>query len=249
MSEKYDIGKCLSYIDCQLMRKPAGRIAESAPPQSPAITISRQTGSGAAPIAGKLADYLQSQEAPGECPWTVFDRNLVDRVMEEHHLPRRMAQYLPEDRSSTIQDIMEELLGLHPSSWTMFHQMVETVLHLAEMGHAILIGRGSNVIASRLPNVFHVRLVSSLKNRIQRICQRRSLSWHEAELFVRKEDDGRRRFLKRHFETDIDDPLLYHLVVNTDRMTADEAARLIGEAVRLKFPYFASAQGSMTTTR
>ena len=36
--------------------------------------------------------------------------------------------------------------------------------------------------------------------------------------FIHREDKGRKRFLKEHFEEDIDNPLLYHLVINTDRI-------------------------------
>jgi cytidylate kinase len=41
--------------------------------------------------------------------------------------------------------------------------------------------------------------------------------------------------LKEHYEKDIDDPLLYDLVLNTDRMPYEEAARLIGDAVIHEF--------------
>ena len=33
--------------------------------------------------------------------------------------------------------------------------------------------------------------------------------------------------MKKYFEVHIDDPLLYHLVINTDRLSCDDVARLI----------------------
>jgi len=48
---------------------------------------------------------------------------------------------------------------------------------------------------------------------------------------VQKEDRGRQRYLRKYFRADIDDPLIYHLVINTDRFSEDQAARLIAEAV------------------
>ena len=42
---------------------------------------------------------------------------------------------------------------------------------------------------------------------------------------------ARARFVKKHFGKKIDDPLLYHLVINTDRLSYEEATILIGEAV------------------
>ena len=45
-------------------------------------------------------------------------------------------------------------------------------------------------------------------------------------------DHARQRFVRTRFGQDIDNPLLYDLVVNTDRMTPIAVARLIVEALR-----------------
>jgi hypothetical protein len=45
--------------------------------------------------------------------------------------------------------------------------------------------------------------------------------------FIRTEESGRRRYLKKYFRQDIDDPLLYHLVINTDLLGHKLAARVI----------------------
>src|SRR5208283_2598394 len=96
------------------------------------------------------------------------------------------------------------------------------------------IGRGSTVITAKLPNVFHVRLVAPLEKRIEHACK----FYHcynkteaEARKFCLNEDRGRERYLKKYFHTDINDPLLYHMVINTGLVGYDEAAKLIGDAV------------------
>jgi hypothetical protein len=43
----------------------------------------------------------------------VFDRNLVLQLLEDHQLPSRFAKLLPEDRTSGIGEIFDELLGYH----------------------------------------------------------------------------------------------------------------------------------------
>ena len=53
--------------------------------------------------------------------------------------------------------------------------------------------------------------------------------------FTAKEDHGRKRYLKEHFGKDIDDPLLYHLIINTDQVPQEHAAVLIGDAVIERF--------------
>ena len=161
----------------------------------------------------------------------MFDRNLVEKVLHEHHLPERLAQFMPEDRISELTDILDELCGLHPPSWTLVRKTAETMLHLAELGKVILIGRGANVITARLPAVFHVRLVGSLVKRVQYIQELEHVDHHTALEQVQREDLGRRRYLKKYFDKDIDDALLYHMVINTDMVPYEEAARMIADAV------------------
>jgi hypothetical protein len=223
--------KCLSFINCQMNPSDKSlRVSETGTARR-AVTISRQSGSGGHAVAERLLGFLQ-RHAPGDgAPWTVFDRNLVAKVLEDHHLPERLAQFMREDRISEISDTMDELFGLHPPSWTLVRQTADTILHLAELGNVILIGRGANVVTNRLSSVFHVRLVGSLEKRTERIRELENLSARKAREFVEKEDLGRRRYLKKYFGKDIEDPLLYHLVINTDLVSAEEAATMIGEAV------------------
>jgi cytidylate kinase len=126
---------------------------------------------------------------------------------------------------------MDELFGLHPSSWTLVRQTTETILHLAELGNVILIGRGATVITSKVDYVFHVRLVGSLEKRVAHIQELHGLNKQAALELVRREDRGRRRYLKAHFKTDLDDPLFYHLVINTDLVSYENAAQLIADAM------------------
>jgi cytidylate kinase len=53
----------------------------------------------------------------------------------------------------------------------------------------------------------------------------------EARKFCLSEDRGRERYLKKYFNADINDPLLYHLIINTGLVNYDDAAKLIGDAV------------------
>ncbi len=196
-----------------------------------AVTISRQAGCGARVVAEKLARYLQEHSPKNARPWTVFDRNLMEKVLEDHDLPTRLAQFLPEDRVSYLEDIMTDLLQAYPTSQTVIRQTTETILKLASLGNVILIGRGGNVITARLPNMFHVRLVAPLEERIKRSHESYGMTKAEARKFCRREDLGRQRYLKKYFHADINDPLLYHLIINTGLVNYDDAAKLIGDAM------------------
>src|SRR5262245_1902421 len=195
-----------------------------------AVTISRQARCGAQQVAETLARLLEDRRPKGSAPWTVFDRNLVEKVLEDHQLPHRLGRFMPENRISEIEDILDELFGLHPASWLLVRQTAETILHLATVGNVIIIGRGGNVITAELDYVFHVRLVASLNRRVEHIQQQEGLNHKAALQFIQQEDRGRQRYLRKYYHTDINDPLLYHLVINTDLIPYEKAARLIADA-------------------
>jgi cytidylate kinase len=235
MNESQSFGKCLAFIGAQLEADTKSGPVARRERQEPTITISRQTGAGGMPIAEHLAEYLQRHGPKTQRPWTVFDKNLVEQVLADHKLPREIARYMPEDKISQISDMVEELLGLHPSSWTLLRQTTETILHIAQLGNVILVGRAANVVTAELEHVFHVRLVGSAEKRVKLVEEYYSLNHKAALAFMRKEDKGRERFVKKHFGKDINDPLLYHITINTDRVSYEEATRLIGEAVIHKY--------------
>jgi cytidylate kinase len=227
MKTLVEFDKCQAFLDAQLRPgRELNHVALGAPALR-AITISREAGCGAAPVAERLAQLLKACDKSAAAPWTVFDRNLIEQVLQDHNLPVRFAKYLPEDRGSEIRDVMDELFGVHPSTWTVVEHTAETILRLAHLGRVILIGRGANMITARLPGVFHVRLVAPLAERIEQAQHVNNMTPNEARDFIEREDKGRARYLKQYFEADADNPLHYHLVINTSLISYEEAAGLI----------------------
>ena len=226
MNTLTDFSKCQAFLDAQLR---PGNIAPLKPATTAlrAITISREAGCGAALVAERLAQLLKARDKFSAAPWTVFDRNLIEQVLKDHDLPVRFAKYLPEDRGSEIQDVMDELFGVHPSTWTVVEHTSETILRLAHLGNVILIGRGANMITARLPGVFHVRLVAPLAERIEHAHRFYNMTPSKARDFITREDKGRERYLKKYFEVAVDDPLHYHLTINTSLVSYEAAAGLI----------------------
>jgi len=196
-----------------------------------AVAFSRQAGCGALRIGEKLAECLQAVGPADDPPWTVFDQDLITKVLEDHHLPARLARFLPEERISAISDTVDEILGLHPPSWILVRQSAETILSLAELGNAILVGRGANVITNGLPNVLRVRLVGSFERRVARVQETEHLTRARAQAFVRRHDRGRAGYVRKYFNRDITDVLLHQLVINTDEVSEEEVVRVLGDAV------------------
>ena len=236
MNTPVELERCFSFINCQL--QPPDKSAapgESIVPMR-AITISRQSGCGAHAVAEKVAHYLEAR-APATAPaWTIFDRNLVEQVLEDHKMPARLARFMTEDRVRQMDDIMDDVFGLHPPSWTFVEQTSETILRLAKLGNVIILGRGANIVTASLPHILHIRIVGSLEHRIEQMQQFEGLDRATAAERIQREDLGRQRYLKKHFGHDIDDPHLYHLIINTDWVSLDQAARFIGELALARAP-------------
>ena len=203
----------------------------------PCVTISRQTGAGSKPVCEKLVDIMDEYSEPEGIKWAFFDRNLIEKVLEDHNLPKQISDFMPEGKYRHLNAVVYELLGLKPAEWTLTHKTTDTILQLARMGNAVIVGRGANIITSKLKNTFHVRLIASLEKRVEHIKSLMELSEEEALNYIKKEDEKRKKYLKSYFHADADDPLLYHMTVNTDLLTHKGAAYLIAEAVVLKFSH------------
>jgi cytidylate kinase len=194
-----------------------------------------------------VADQLNAilKPAATEAAWTVFDKNLAKEVLVEHKLPLELEKFMVEDARLPVESIVEELLGLHPNSWWLAQQTTKTILRLASMGRVVMVGRGAEVITQLLPYVFHVRLVAPLSKRIAQAQEFYGLSPNEAAMKVSGEDPARRRYLRRYFDADCDNPLLYHLVINTAKTGFADAAEIIVQAVQRHHAKFLRAQNTL----
>ena len=197
----------------------------------PFVTISRQSGAYGTTVADKLCEYLLKHESRREAPWAVYDKELIQKVIEEQRFPASFQRYFEVSSTSLIEDTLAELFGLHPPKETLVRRMSETILHLATLGHVILVGRGANIITRRLPNGTHVRLVGSFEKRVAHMKEFLNLSQEQAREYVVKEDHDRQAYIKRYFQKDISDVSLYDLIINTDTVPFQDAVTIIGDLV------------------
>lgn len=198
----------------------------------PAITISRQAGARGRSIGKKLKQALCDQSSKDEIPWTYLDEDLVEKVLKDHDLPSSLAEFMPEDSVSEISSTINEILGRHPSLWTLFEHTVETMLNLCRTGHCILVGRGGNKVAEGLTNVIRVRFVGSKQRKLLQMVYTHKMPLKKAKAYIKKEDRARKRYMKNHFDCDVDDPLHYDLVINTDHYSDEAVVQIIINACR-----------------
>jgi cytidylate kinase len=226
--------KCKRYIDSHTQKTDKNFLKREL---YPCITISRQAGAGAKPVCEKLVNIMDEYSEPEGINWAYFDRNLIEKVLEDHHLPKQISEFMEEGKYKHLSSVVNELLGLKPAEWTIIHKTTDTILQLARMGNVVIVGRGANIITSKLNNAFHVRLIASMEKRIEYMQSLMGFTEKEALNYIKKEDENRKKYLNSYFDVDADDPLLYHMIVNTDLLTHKGAAYLIAEAVVLKFSH------------
>jgi len=209
----------------------------------PCITISRETGAGSQIVSEKLIEILDDYSAPENIKWTYFDRTLIEKILEDQNLPEQIRNYMIEGKYHHISSVVYELLGLAPSQWTIIHKTTDMILQLARMGGSVIVGRGANVITLKLKNAFHIRLVAPVDKRILHICEFTGMNEKEAAAYIKKQDQNRADYIKSYFGKNIDDPLLYHMILNTGYLGYETTARVIAESVisrhSVLFPQFA----------
>ena len=164
-----------------------------------------------------------------------LDKDILEVVLEEHNLPKEISKYMPERKISEIQDVIEQLFGLHPSEYKLIKKVSDTILHLSHLGNIVLVGRGANIITRNNINGIHIRLIDSFDNRSGNIQRYFGLSKVESAKLIEKEDSGRAAYVKKYFNKDINNASQYSLVLNFEFLTVEDAIRLIcHEVVRLR---------------
>ncbi|MCE0521589.1 MAG: cytidylate kinase-like family protein [Methylacidiphilales bacterium] len=202
----------------------------SADGTSPIVTLSRQRGSRGDPIAKRTAEIL-TELSHGHQPWVVLDRNIADHVIEDHHLPKRITRFLSEEETTSIEDRIEGMLGINIPHGVVMNKMTQTIVHLARLGNVVFVGNASHVITAKFPRAAHIRIIGSFDRRMERVMEEMNCSRKEAAAEVKKVDERRHHFVATNFHVDLDDPTRYDLVINTDRVTVEEASQIIARLV------------------
>jgi cytidylate kinase len=228
METHSSIDKAKAYFDLQFTRIPGDRHVSV----GPYITISRESGTGGSALGEEIARRLNRLIGIDDPIWTVFDRNLVSRMLEDNHLSTSLARFLPENKVSEIETTVNEIVGLHPSIWTLVNQTNSLMRHLAAMGSAIIIGRGGNLATASSPHGLHLRLIAPVEQRGQRTANILGIPHDQALAYNRKTDHARRDYVRSFFNAEIDDTSSYDLIVNMEHFSIETAADMVVAILR-----------------
>ena len=210
------------------------------------ITFSRQLGSGGDEIATQVCEHLGYQffnkdmmiEAAADVG--LSEREVVD-FSEERYAVQNFLTRLFRRRPRLVKQVLvrEDDHGpvdsLSPRTFDEA-QCVDlvryTVLMAHETGDFVIVGRGGQAILRDKPNVFHVRVVAPLEQRIQHLRAGGRSGIGEIKLAIERHDRAAAEYVDRFFGIQWDDPVNYHLVINTHMMPIKLATTVITEAAQ-----------------
>ena len=179
------------------------------------ITVSRKMGTKGTEIAKLVAKELK---------YAFYDTEDIEKKAEE---------------MGFLADIREVNGKLPPPLKRFFSYRTEinldrlyvVIYELARQGSSVILGRGGNMLFRSLPYALHVRVIASQEKRVRNLVER-GYKREAAVMAMEKSDHERESFIRFAFHRDWDNPELYDIVLNMDKLTVNIAADMILCAAR-----------------
>jgi cytidylate kinase len=187
----------------------------------PVIAMTQEMGSLAKDVALELAH---------KAGLAVMRHEVLDNVAQKMHVP-----------SSVISRLREGKAGLVERMTTDRQQVAvytaKEVYALAAKGNIVLRGWGTTCLLRPVRHAITVRITRSFEQRVQWLMEHLELDDRAfAEAEVRRSDDAHAAKIKAQFGVTWGDPLLYDLVLNTERVSVESCAQQIQQlATRPEF--------------
>jgi len=184
------------------------------------VAISETFGSQGTEIGWELSRVLGYEFA---------DREIIAKAAERYGESVMDLQHVSEEK---------------PTLWERFSDSTRhyvscieaTILEMAARDEAVVVGHGAAIILREIPHVLRVRVAAPEPLRAMRARHRQGLANDDTALeFVRDVDRERAARIKFLYHVDVDDPLLYDVVINTDRASVADGVRIIRAALDGEF--------------
>jgi len=148
-------------------------------------------------------------------------------------------------RFSRLLDQLARTAGTNPEGWMTpvslrtkpiftsvdYRQFVEDAIRdLAEQGDVLILGHGAQLLLADRPDTFRVLITGGEPARVAR-AKASGLSEEAAVRSIHEADQERVEYFREFYREGWLDPASYDLVVNTDRISVEDAATLILSAI------------------
>jgi len=194
------------------------------------IAIGRELGSGGRAVGERTAALLGAQ---------LLDKEIVDLVAARIGAPKPYVEARDEAVEGFVDRLLRVITAASPESfaedagvpdWSEARlvKLTETIIREHAAGEPlVVIGRGAPVLLRDRSDLFRVFVTASLAVRAKRVAERTGKTIDEAMRELRSSDQHRSAYMQQYYNVEWRDARLYDLVVNTDRIDYNEAARLI----------------------
>jgi len=196
------------------------------------IALTQEMGSLAKDVADRLAADLGLQ---------VMRHEVVDHVSSRMHVPTSLINRLREGKAGAIERLRADRASLAV-------YVTEELLEVAERGDVVLRGWGATAVLRPVPHVVCVRITRPFGKRAAWLREQLgSGEANDAEEEIRRSDRAHAARMHAQFGVTWGDPLLYDLVLNTDRLSVESCAEQIAALSRR--PEFAETEASRAILR
>ena len=169
----------------------------------PLITISQDYGSHGYYVAQRVAQELQLELHDDE----TLRQAAVKMGVEKENLDALKEQ---------VPGFFDRLMGYKPDVYLNVLQSV--VYTMASKNNGVIVGHGSQLLLKDFGCALHIRIITPADKRIRYFIEEKGLDEEVATKLVQEKDQEFKNFFRYAFNMDINDPLLYDLVLNTDKI-------------------------------
>lgn len=201
------------------------------------ITISREVGSGGRTIGRKLAAKLGVRFS---------DKELVDALQKKLNLTESSIEELKGKKKRWLDDFIQMVAPVPMSGMLVdgdsdyiseynlsltvndvFEAEKEILNGIADEGSCVIAGRSGFFVLKGRPNKVDILITASRDKRIARIMEKQNLSRQKAEEVIDSVDKARDNYVQRYTGQSRYDARNYHIVLNMDYITEDQAVAMI----------------------
>lgn len=196
------------------------------------IALTQGMGSLAQDIAERLADDLGLD---------TLQHEVAERVADKMHVSKSLISRLRSGKEGLIE-------GIRADRHAMAVYTAQEVLDAAAKGNVVIRGWGATQILRPVRHVPCVRIMRPFEKRVEWLMAQLDTDDRElAESEIRRSDHANATRMHDQFGVQWGDPVLFDLVLNTDRLSIDTCAQLIKDL--LQRPEFAPTDESMRALR
>jgi cytidylate kinase len=207
-------------------QSPAGN-RDSAGPAWSFVALSNQVGAGGDDVAAALGEKLG---------WPVFDKQILQCMAGDDEVRARLYRSMDERDLGWVEESFRSMMQQEFRRNDYFHRLTQTVMLLARRGPAIFLGRGVDMILPRGRGL-RVQVIASRQRRIASFAQRSGMTPEQASMAIERIEQERRDFIRRDFHADADDPTRFDLLINVERFSPQDAAKIIEAAMAFQKEY------------